>query len=190
MIELIHSNKKLLYHVCVALMAALCFAGTFINIPIPVAVGNTMIHLGNTLCLLAALLLGGSGGGLSGGIGMALFDLSSAAFAAYAPFTFVQKFLAGFVCGKIAFMRGKNGGAPLYNFLGAAAGGIVNVVFAQINAVIVEYLILGSALGAVLTANIARLGISLINMGIAVTASLLIAVPIRFSLKKLNMLDF
>lgn len=149
-------------------------------------IGNTMIHLGNSLCLIAALLLGGIGGGIAGGVGMALFDVSSAAFAVYAPFTFIQKFLAGFVCGKIAYMKGKNGESFKYNAVGAALGGLVNLIFAQINAVIVEHFIMGSNINAVFISNMSKLPVNIINMFIAVIVSLLISTPVRYALEKHN----
>ena len=55
-----------------ALMAALCYVSfTFLQIKIPVPGGDaTSIHIGNAFCVLAALLIGGVYGGLSGAIGM------------------------------------------------------------------------------------------------------------------------
>ena len=51
-----------------ALMAALCYVSfTFLQIKIPVPGGDaTSIHIGNAFCVLAALLIGGVYGGLSG----------------------------------------------------------------------------------------------------------------------------
>ena len=60
-----------------ALMAALCYVSfTFLQIKIPVPGGDaTSIHIGNAFCVLAALLIGGVYGGLSGAIGMGIADL-------------------------------------------------------------------------------------------------------------------
>ena len=59
-----------------ALMAALCYVSfTFLQIKIPVPGGDaTSIHIGNAFCVLAALLIGGVYGGLSGAIGMGIAD--------------------------------------------------------------------------------------------------------------------
>ena len=54
-----------------ALLAALCYVSfTFLQIKIPVPGGDaTSLHIGNTFCVLGALLLGGWYGGLAGSIG-------------------------------------------------------------------------------------------------------------------------
>ena len=55
----------------IGLMSALCYiAFTFMQIKIPTPGGATSFHLGNTFCVLAALLLGGIPGGAAGAIGM------------------------------------------------------------------------------------------------------------------------
>ena len=53
-----------------ALLAALCYVSfTFLQIKIPVPGGDaTSLHIGNTFCVLGALLLGGWYGGLAGSI--------------------------------------------------------------------------------------------------------------------------
>lgn len=65
-------NHKVLYEmILTAIFSALCFVGVNIRIPLPIG----FIHLGNFICILASLLCGGLVGGLSGSIGMGLFDL-------------------------------------------------------------------------------------------------------------------
>ena len=60
------------------LLAALCYIGfTFFKIDIPVGTEKTAFHLGNVFCVLAALLLGGFWGGLSGAIGMTIATLTT-----------------------------------------------------------------------------------------------------------------
>ncbi len=59
-----------------ALMAALCFVVfTFLQIKITTPGGATSIHLGNAMCVLAALLLGSLPGDVAGAVGMGLADL-------------------------------------------------------------------------------------------------------------------
>lgn len=53
-------NTKILKIVLVGLMAGLCYISfMFLQIKIPTPGGFTSFHLGNTFCVLAALLLGG-----------------------------------------------------------------------------------------------------------------------------------
>lgn len=65
-----------------ALLAALCYVSfTFLQIKIPVPGGDaTSLHIGNTFCVLGALLLGGWYGGLAGAIGMTIADLMDPGF--------------------------------------------------------------------------------------------------------------
>ena len=77
-------------------MAALSFvAYLFFRVPF---YGGSSFHLGNTFTALAALLLDGVSGGLSGAIGLALADVL-AGDPGYAVTTFVLKFIIGVVCG-------------------------------------------------------------------------------------------
>ena len=69
-------NHKVLKILIIGLMAALSYiAFTFMQIKIPTPAGMTSFHLGNTFCVLAALLLGGLPGGAAGAIGMGIGDL-------------------------------------------------------------------------------------------------------------------
>jgi uncharacterized membrane protein len=90
----------------IAIMAAATFAASHISIPIPTALGNTRIHLGNIICLLSGMILGPVGGGLAAGIGSMFYDFTNPIFLPYAPFTLVSKFMMAFVCGLIVW-RGK-----------------------------------------------------------------------------------
>ena len=60
-------NNKTLKIAIIGLMSALAYISfTFLQIKIPTPGGTTSFHLGNTFCVLAALLLGGIPGGLAG----------------------------------------------------------------------------------------------------------------------------
>ncbi|HIW74710.1 MAG TPA: ECF transporter S component [Firmicutes bacterium] len=69
------TSKALVRTVLIALFAALSYVVLFFRIPYPAPVGRPFLHLGNAVVILAALLLGGWQGGLSGAIGMGLNDL-------------------------------------------------------------------------------------------------------------------
>ena len=65
----------------VGLMAAMVYVtSAFLQIPIPTAIGNTRLHMGNVMCQLSGLLLGPVLGGLAAGIGSAFFDLTNPAY--------------------------------------------------------------------------------------------------------------
>lgn len=77
--------------ILVGLFAALTILGTMIKIPMPT---GDFIHLGNSVVLLAVLLLGYKKGALAGGVGFAIFDLLNG-FAAEAPYFLLESFVIG-----------------------------------------------------------------------------------------------
>ena len=87
-----------------ALMAALCFVSfTFLQIKIPLPGGDaTSFHLGNTFCVLGALILGGWYGGLAGAVGMTIADVLDPVYIVGAPKTFVLKLCIGLITGLVA----------------------------------------------------------------------------------------
>lgn len=91
------------------LMAALSYViFTFGQIKIQLPGGDaTSIHLGNAVCVVGALLLGGLYGGLGGAIGMTIGDLLDPIYIIYAPKTFVLKLCIGLITGLVAHKIGK-----------------------------------------------------------------------------------
>mgnify|MGYP000957593036 CR=1 FL=1 len=87
--------------VLIGLLAAICYVSLYFMIPIPSPVGSPFLHMGNMFVILASLLFNGYIGGISGSLGMGLFDLMNG-FAAYAPKTFILKLGIGIITGKIA----------------------------------------------------------------------------------------
>lgn len=87
-----------------ALMAALCYVTfTFLQIKIPLPGGDaSSIHLGNAVCVLTALMLGGVYGGLAGAIGMSIADIMDPVYITVAPKTFVLKLCIGLITGLVA----------------------------------------------------------------------------------------
>lgn len=81
--------------VLIALFAAISYVVLLFRIP----VATQMVHAGNAVCLLAALLLGGWQGGLAGAIGMGFFDLFY--YPDSLPKTLILKFLMGLIAGLI-----------------------------------------------------------------------------------------
>lgn len=92
------TNKSIYKLVLISVFAALAFVGTCIHIPLPT---GGMIHLGNFVVILSALLCGGLIGGISGGIGCGLYDLilygSWDGFFKYLILKFVMGMIAGYL---------------------------------------------------------------------------------------------
>ncbi len=127
-------NNKILKIVMIGLMSALCYiAFTFMQIKIPTPGGATSFHLGNTFCVLAALLLGGIPGGAAGAIGMGIGDLLDPTYVIVAPKTIILKMGIGIITGLVAhkvFHIQRLEGQRLYKavILSALAGMLFNVV--------------------------------------------------------------
>jgi uncharacterized membrane protein len=96
-------NTKTLKITMIGIMAALAYISfTFLQIKIPTPSGFTSFHLGNTFCVLAALLLGGIPGGVAGAIGMGIGDILDPVYVTYAPRTIILKLGIGFIAGLMA----------------------------------------------------------------------------------------
>ena len=169
-------NQKSLKIAMTGLMAALSYAVfTFIQIKIPLPGGDaTSIHLGNAVCVLGALLLGGFYGGLGGAIGMTIGDLLDPIYVVYAPKTFFLKLCIGLITGFIAHRIGKitqeNNSKKVFKWvLIAAIGGLLfNVIFDPLVGYFYKLLILGKpAAELTLAWNVASTSINAITSTIA-----------------------
>ncbi|MEG2354044.1 MAG: ECF transporter S component [Clostridium sp.] len=91
------SGKEVAFY---GLFIALVYVATrFINIPGPTAGG--LFHLGNVMFFTIAMVFGKRAGAISGGVGMALFDLTSP-YVIWAPFTLIIRFVMGYIIGHFA----------------------------------------------------------------------------------------
>ena len=101
-------DKRVYKIALTGLMAALSYvAFTFLQIKVPLPGGDaTSFHLGNTICVLGALLTGSFYGGLGGAIGMTIGDLMDPIYVIYAPKTFLLKFAIGAIAGVTAHRIG------------------------------------------------------------------------------------
>ena len=106
-----------------AMCIALTYIATaFINVRLPIQANGGLIHLGNTVLFIAAVLYGKKIGALAGGVGMALFDVTSG-WAMWAPFTLVIVALMGYVVGLVTEKSKKVG----WTLLGVALALIIKV---------------------------------------------------------------
>ena len=131
-------EDKRMYKVALTgLFAALSYVVfTFLQIKITLPGGDaTSIHLGNAVCVLGALLLGGGYGGLGGAIGMTIGDLFDPVYVVYAPKTFFLKLGIGLVTGFVAHRLGRihesTDRRHIFRFVLAASvcGLLFNVIF-------------------------------------------------------------
>lgn len=167
------------------IMAAMVFATSWMRIP----PGNSefVLHLGNVMCILSGLVLGGFLGGCSAGIGSFLFDLTNPAYISDAPFTLVFKFIMAFTAGKIAHANGKEGLDVRRNAVAATAGQIAYLVLYLTKKWFYDYLLVdGLDVSAAMVKFIPKATSSAINGVIAVIAAVPLAFVIRAAMKKAN----
>lgn len=183
-------NENIMKIVYVGLFAALSYVVfTFLQIKITLPGGDaTSIHLGNAVCVLGALLLGGPLGGLGGAIGMTIGDLLDPVYVVYAPKTFILKFCIGLITGLIAHKLGHittetdTKKVFLWTTLAAVGGLLFNVIFDPLVGYYYKLLILGKpAADLTLAWNVAATSINAVTSTIV---SVAVYMALRPALKK------
>ena len=183
-------NEKLLKLVMTGVFAALSYVVfTFLQIKITLPGGDaTSIHLGNAVCVLGALLLGGLYGGTGGAIGMTIGDLLDPYYILYAPKTFILKLCIGLITGLIAHRLGhisteKDNAKVLKWTIAAAVGGLLfNVIFDPLVGYFYKRLILGRpAADVTLAWNIASTSINAVT---STVVSVIVYMALRPALKR------
>ena len=144
----------------VAVLAALVYVVTIFRFPLL----GSKVHLGNAVCLLSGLLMGPGAGGLAAGLGSALND---SLYGGYdfiqSAITFVSKFAMAWVCGKIAFARGREAKSHGQNIAAAVIGALTYVALYMLKTFIYQKFVYGYPAAAVLVTMGSKLPGSLIN---------------------------
>ncbi|WP_370832133.1 ECF transporter S component [Clostridium sp.] len=179
-----------------ALLAALCFVSfTYLQIKIPVPGGDaTSLHIGNTFCVLAALLLGGWYGGLAGAIGMTIADLIDPVYILVAPKTFILKLCIGLITGLIAHKIAKISESSdskyifKWSLIASIAGLAFNVIADPIVGFFYKQYILGQPQDAAMILAKLSATTTFINAVVSVILVVIIYNAIRPILKKAGLL--
>ena len=175
------------------LMAALSYVVfTFLQFKIMLPGGDaTSIHLGNAVCVLGALLLGGFYGGLGGAIGMTIGDLLDPVYIVYAPKTFILKLCIGLITGLVAHKLGKISESTdtkhvtKWTIIAAISGLLFNVIFDPLVGYFYKLLILGKpAAELTLAWNITATSINAVSSVIVAT---IVYLALRPALIKANL---
>lgn len=172
-------NEKVQKLVLTGVFAALSYVVfTFLQIKITLPGGDaTSIHLGNAVCVLGALILGGLYGGVGGAIGMTIGDLFDPVYVLYAPKTFVFKLCIGLITGLIAHKFGRITHTQdrkrifLWTLLAAVGGLLFNVIFDPLVGYYYKLLLLGKpAAELTLAWNVASTSINAVTSTIVSVA--------------------
>ena len=183
-------NEKVYKLTLTALMAALSYVVfTFLQIKIALPGGDaTSLHLGNAVCVLGALLIGGVYGGLGGAIGMTIGDLLDPVYIIYAPKTFLLKFCIGLITGLVAHKLGKISTSNdmkhvfKWTLIASICGMVFNMIFDPLVGYFYKRVIIGKPAAEVTLAwNIAATSI---NAVLSVIAAVAIYMALRPALRK------
>lgn len=189
-------NTKVQKIVMVGLIAALSYVVfTFCQIRITLPGGDaTSIHLGNAVCVLGALLLGGLYGGIGGALGMTIGDLFDPVYILYAPKTFFLKLCIGLITGFVAHNLGHISTSQnrrhvfWWTLLAAISGLLFNVIFDPLVGYFYKLIILGKpAAELTLAWNIAATAINAVT---SVIVSVAVYMALRPALKKSGLFQF
>lgn len=177
------TTKKMVW---IGVMAALsCVATMFLKVEIPTPIGKTMFHFGDVFCLSAAMLLGPIAGGLAGGIGMFFADIFMG-WADSAVFTFVFKFIEGFICGIIAYSFKRHGSKLVFNIIGSVSGTVVYIALYLGKKFVENFWLHHAAFETVLADLAVKLTTSSVKGVVSVVVAVLFAVLLKKALKKNN----
>lgn len=179
----------------IGLLAALSYVVfTFGQIKITLPGGDaTSIHLGNAVCVLGALLLGGIYGGLGGAIGMTIGDLLDPVYVIYAPKTFICKLFIGLITGFIAHRIGRIDHSSdrkhvlRFTILAAVCGLLFNVIADPLIGYYYKLWIVGKpAAELTLAWNVASTSINAVTSAIV---SVVVYMALRPALRKAGVLS-
>ncbi len=178
-----------------AMFAALCYIGfTFFKVDIPVGSEKTAFHLGNVFCVLAALFLGGTWGGMAGAVGMSIADLTTS-YITSAPKTFFLKLCIGLVTGlvahkifKISREKERKISLPVATVISCASGMAFNVVADPIVGYFYKTYIFG--IPQDMAKALAKIGAvtTFVNAVVAVIAASILYLALRPALKKAKLI--
>lgn len=162
---------------------------TFLQIKITLPGGDaTSIHLGNAVCVIGALILGGLYGGLGGAIGMTIGDLFDPVYIVYAPKTFILKLCIGLITGLVAHKifhisrESDKKKVLLHTILAAVSGLLFNVIFDPLVGYFYKLVVLGKpAAQLTLAWNVASTSINAVTSTIV---SVIIYMALRPALRK------
>lgn len=172
-------RKRMQKLVMTGMFAALSYVVfTFLQIKITLPGGDaTSIHLGNAVCVLGALVLGGLWGGVGGAVGMTIGDLLDPVYIVYAPKTFILKLCIGLITGLVAHRIGRinetndKKHVMRWTVLATVSGLLFNVIFDPLFGYFYKRVILGKAAADVTLAwNVASTSINAVLSAIVAVA--------------------
>lgn len=175
-----------------AALSYVVFTFLQIKIMIPGTSDATSIHLGNAVCVLGALFLGGPLGGIGGAVGMTIGDLLDPVYILSAPKTFLLKLGIGLVTGFVAHKIGRlsrcqdSKTAFRWSLAAAVCGLGFNMIFDPVFSYFYKLIILGKPIAELsLLPNITTTSINAVT---SAAAAVSVYNALRPALKKAGLL--
>ena len=170
------SSIKTIDIVQISLMAAITFIATSV-IHIPTFMG--VLHLGDSMIFLSAILFGRKKSAISSAVGMCLFDLMTG-YTLWAPFTFIIKGVMGYIAGSIAYRKNYDGNNFSNNILAFVIAGIWMIVAYYIGeAIILTFISKQFALNKALIISLKDIPTNILQ----VVGGIILAMPLITALK-------
>ncbi|MEK5217649.1 MAG: ECF transporter S component [Psychrobacillus psychrotolerans] len=112
-----YSHVRTFDLIITSMLIALVFVATILlNIKLPITANGGLVHLGTAVLFISSILFGPKKGAIAGAIGMGLFDLVGP-WVLWAPITFLARGLQGYIVGKVAWSKGRNGSSLALNLI-------------------------------------------------------------------------
>lgn len=112
-----YSQARTFDLIITSMLIALVFVATvLLNIKLPITANGGLVHLGTALLFISSILFGPKKGAIAGAVGMGLFDLMGP-WILWAPITILARGLQGYIVGKIAWSKGRNGSSLALNIV-------------------------------------------------------------------------
>ena len=145
-----------------------------------------MLHLGNVMSLLAAMLFGGVRGGLAAGLGSMIYDMLDPRYVSWCWLTFIMKFVMGYVAGKLCEKTKKN--SPLFTGLAAFAGSACYVLLYMAKTYLTNRFLYGHPHDTVWATTLTKGGASFLNGVIAAVCATLLKIALTPALRGAGLL--
>lgn len=131
----------------ISLYAALIIIGIyFFRFPMPSAISNSFVHMGNALVAVGALLMGSKRGAIAASIGLLIFDIT-AGYATSAPFTVLESLIVILIIHLVFFKLLKGNDKPANIIITGIVAALTKLVV-----IYIKFLLAQMALGLNVTA--------------------------------------
>lgn len=112
-----YSHARTFDLIITSMLIALVFVATvLLNIKLPITANGGLVHLGTAVLFISSILFGPQKGAIAGAVGMGLFDLMGP-WILWAPITLLARGLQGYIVGKIAWSKARNGSSLALNLI-------------------------------------------------------------------------